>query len=498
MGGDSVVSSHGTHEDSSLEEEEFPFLSSHSLPPLSRENTMNEKNVLDFEEICDESAQPSSAVDFVNSDRKRHSVYQEILQSYDELKIDSKSLKEAKEKILSYKPGTWIEKARGLKLCDYDVPETTCLILVGPKGSGKSSLINRISKVFEDDKFAPARAQVSWDGTYFLCEYMFPRDSNSICLYDTRSLPDNSRECDKILKNWMTKGVRNGELVVRFEYLVITFPPIFSNVNIYVKFYQFSIRSIDSQRLRKSLKHKGDMKGFFSNKSRKVNFVICVINSLLVLNAMENAGALEDKYIETIVSTFNCPFLSFKDDKPVLVFTHGDLLSLSDRARVHAYLGELLGIPPTKQIFDIPDCDNLVTESAVIGMLRYTLEHADRNFPQKSNDFECIMVKSKLQEIASVFNLLQDARKQNCTMQPNVHKISLSLCMILLILAIGFAIGLEQNKFMNQYHAPQQQACYRKVCDTRPKVKGPKVKVPKVKVPKKEPEIEWHKIRHIW
>lgn len=61
----------------------------------------------------------------------------------------------------SYKPGTWIEKARGLKLCDYDVPETTCLILVGPKGSGKSSLINRISKVFEDDKFAPARAQVS-------------------------------------------------------------------------------------------------------------------------------------------------------------------------------------------------------------------------------------------------------------------------------------------------------------------------------------------------
>ncbi|XP_004492277.1 uncharacterized protein [Cicer arietinum] len=446
MGGDSVVSSHGTHEDSSLEEEEFPFLSSHSLPPLSRENTMNEKNVLDFEEICDESAQPSSAVDFVNSDRKRHSVYQEILQSYDELKIDSKSLKEAKEKILSYKPGTWIEKARGLKLCDYDVPETTCLILVGPKGSGKSSLINRISKVFEDDKFAPARAQVSYnsligDGTYFLCEYMFPRDSNSICLYDTRSLPDNSRECDKILKNWMTKGVRNGELVVR---------------------------SIDSQRLRKSLKHKGDMKGFFSNKSRKVNFVICVINSLLVLNAMENAGALEDKYIETIVSTFNCPFLSFKDDKPVLVFTHGDLLSLSDRARVHAYLGELLGIPPTKQIFDIPDCDNLVTESAVIGMLRYTLEHADRNFPQKSNGMN------------------------------KVHKISLSLCMILLILAIGFAIGLEQNKFMNQYHAPQQQACYRKVCDTRPKVKGPKVKVPKVKVPKKEPEIEWHKIRHIW
>lgn len=47
-------------------------------------------------------------------------------------------------------------------------------------------------------------------------------------------------------------------------------------------------------------------------------------------------------------------FLLLADDKPVLVLTHGDLLSLSDRARVRAYLGELLGIPPTKQIFDIP------------------------------------------------------------------------------------------------------------------------------------------------
>lgn len=62
---------------------------------------------------------------------------------------------------LSYRPGAWIEKVGGLKLCDYDVPKTTCLILVGPSGSGKSSLINRISKVFEDDNFAPARAQVS-------------------------------------------------------------------------------------------------------------------------------------------------------------------------------------------------------------------------------------------------------------------------------------------------------------------------------------------------
>ena len=48
-----------------------------------------------------------------------------------------------------------------MKLSDYEVPESTTLLLVGPKGSGKSSLVNRISRALEDDKFASDRAQIS-------------------------------------------------------------------------------------------------------------------------------------------------------------------------------------------------------------------------------------------------------------------------------------------------------------------------------------------------
>ena len=54
-------------------------------------------------------------------------------------------------------------------LSDYNVPETTSLILVGPKGSGKSSLINKISRVFEDGKYASERAQVSCMLILFTC-----------------------------------------------------------------------------------------------------------------------------------------------------------------------------------------------------------------------------------------------------------------------------------------------------------------------------------------
>lgn len=64
------------------------------------DNRVNGQNGIDFEEIGEESTQPSSRFDFEVNERKRLSAYQEILQSYDELKIDCKNLKEAKVKIL--------------------------------------------------------------------------------------------------------------------------------------------------------------------------------------------------------------------------------------------------------------------------------------------------------------------------------------------------------------------------------------------------------------
>ncbi|XP_015892472.3 uncharacterized protein LOC107426727 isoform X2 [Ziziphus jujuba] len=378
-----------------------------------------------FQEFDKESHQLSSAsLDFETNQRRMNNIYAQIFWSFDELHVrSSNGLEEAKSKILSYTPGGWIEKVGNRDLGDYDVPNTTTLILIGPKGSGKSSLVNRISKVFEDDKFAPERAQVSYnsslgDGTCFLQEYMVPRGSTSFCLYDTRSLSDNLHDNIKMLKRWMTNGVRNGELV---------------------------IRDSDIPTLRAIMKCKARNNGSVSKEIRKVNFVIFVVNALSILKSMDSDGSAEKEYTKLIASTFKCPYLSFRDDKPVIVVTHGDLLSRFDRARVQVHLGELLGIPPTKQIFDIPESDDPITKLTIIDMLRYSLVHADKNLPQK----QLLMKK--------------------------VHVPSLS-SYIFLAMILGIAIAaILISAHIGKGHGPQ----------------------PKPHVGKK-PAVQWHKIRHMW
>lgn len=304
---------------------------------------------------------PSSFLELQANQKKASTAYREVLQSYDQLKDRSKSLEEGKSKILSYTPGGWMENVIGMKLSDFDVPNTTVLLVIGPKGSGKSSLINRISKVFEDDKFASERAQVSYnssaaDGTYFLQEYMIPRSSSSFCLYDTRGLSYDSYDSANMLKNWITKGVHHRELI---------------------------IRPSDNSHLRNQMKCKARGNGCQSKETRMVTFVIFVVDGLAVLKSMDNLVDEGKKYTQMIAKTFDCPYISFNDDKPVVVVTHGDLLSLNDRARVRVHLGELLGIPPAKQIFDIPESHDPVTELTIVNMLHYSLEHADKNLPHK-------------------------------------------------------------------------------------------------------------------
>ncbi|KAK2662740.1 hypothetical protein Ddye_001314 [Dipteronia dyeriana] len=348
--------------------------------------------------------------------RRMRAVYRQVLQSYHQFQTRIGTLGEAKTRILSYTPASWIENVGGMKLGDYDVPKTTSLVLVGPKCSGKSSLINRISKVFEDDKFASERAQVTYnssvgDGTYFLQEYKIPRGSNSFCLYDTRSLSDVPSINIDMIKHWITKGVRHGEPV---------------------------IRESDSSSLRDRIKCKARKNSYQLSENRMVNFFIFVVDGLSVLKSMESGGDVEKQYTQMITTTFNCPYLSFKDDKPVVVVTHGDLLSLIDRAHVRTHLGELLGVPPMQQFFDISESDGPENELIIVDMLRYCLEHADKNLPHKNGT------------------------------RNKVFQISVSACVYLLVLGIAI---LSVYRHMHVHRASDSEH---------------------------DVAVDWHSIRHLW
>ncbi|CAL9211249.1 unnamed protein product [Musa hybrid cultivar] len=301
------------------------------------------------ESITDTSEEESAAGD----NRRWCKAYFDVLRSYRNSDERAGVLRDAKDLILRH-PGDWIEEVGGTTAGDYEVPDAITLLLVGPRGSGKSTLVNRITRVFDDDFSAPDRAQVSHNlsatgGTCFLQEYMIPRKSKSLCVYDTRSLSTNLPHNFRLLQRWMTRGVSHGEMVIRDSDDFVT---------------RKNIKSMRRQGLLSPCKR------------RIVNFVIFVVDGLSVLKSMD---AKDDQYNEILFETFTYPFLSFKDNKPAVVVTHGDELSLSERAIIRTRLGELLGIPPIKQIFDIPGTSEFDTELAIVDMLRYSIEHADRN-----------------------------------------------------------------------------------------------------------------------
>jgi len=272
-------------------------------------------------------------------------------------------LREAKEFIRRYKPGDCIEGAGGTKAGDYILPEITTLLLVGPRGAGKSTLVNRITRVFDkdDDPFAPDRAQVSQNsksnGTLFLREYPIPRNSTAICIYDTQSLSSNPQKNFNMLQQWMTKGISHGETTTCFS------------------------RDTDEGYKTKGIKPFGRQFSFLRYKTRKVNFVIFVVDGVSIIEATESN---KKGYIDILRETFMYPFLSIGDDKPVVVVTHGDCLSMLQRAHVQNELAEVFGIP-VRQIFDIPGSDDYQTDLAILDMLRYCIQHAEQNFPIKLN-----------------------------------------------------------------------------------------------------------------
>ncbi|KAL4558548.1 hypothetical protein LXL04_036749 [Taraxacum kok-saghyz] len=481
MGGDTI-----SHPDSSIDDEHLSinqqFLDRLSKIATPRRGGLSAKTTEENESVYTESNARSFRDSYNTSEIKAnelrtHSVYAQALKNYDDLKQRALNIDAAKSKILSYTPGSWIENVGGTTMNDYNLPKTTTLLLIGLKGSGKSSLINRISKVFEDDKFAPERAQVTYNssignGTSFLHEYMIPRTSTSFCLYDTPSFSNNSSENSQMIKHWMTKGVSHNEFVKRLD--------LITSIIISLYLYEYQIPYSSSS-------HKT------SYKKRKVNFVIFVVNGLSVLKSMSTNGE-HTQYTDTLSEAFSSPYLCFKDHKPAIAITHGDLLTLSERARVCIHLGEILNVHPIKQTFDIPDNFDPTTELTIVDLLRYALEHADRNLPVKSRHL--ITKGHVIQKWACLLLLLSLGMMfvTHGSHSVKYHEPGLEMKEVVResVEVVGESVGKESvgGKGVDVERAGKEKVGKGRKCEGR----GREEK----EDDEESMEIDWKKIRHLW
>lgn len=276
--------------------------------------------------------------------------------------ISQEGLDDLRHKLISYRAGDFWLPVGGIKKEDMDIPPVISILLVGLPGSGKSSLVNLMYSVLGRSGLVPFAQTSSNSSSYttmFMEEHNVLRSMRSgFCVYDTRGLDEShlSYSLEEVSK-WMTDGVRHNQLCHR--------PGDErhgSTINLPI----------------------GSLLSSARFAKRKVNCVLVVANLAETYKALK-CGDLAP--VQAIREIFHCPSIRKSNENPILILTHGDMLSMEDRINGRLKVCEYLGASETKGAYDIacltehgilPEESDPVTSYALTEAVYRALLQSDR------------------------------------------------------------------------------------------------------------------------
>ncbi|XP_031288138.1 uncharacterized protein LOC116146824 [Pistacia vera] len=308
--------------------------------------------------------------------------------------IASEGLNELRHKLLNYSSGDFWVPAGGIKKEEMDIPPVITILLVGFSGSGKSSLINLMYSVLSRSGlllFAQTSSVSSCDSTtMYMEEHNVLRSMRSgFCVYDSRGYDyDRLSEGLEELSFLMGEGVHHNQLCLR-------------SVD-----YSSTRNDVDADYVRSSSKF----------VQRRVNCAMVVVHMAEIYKALK---ASDSKPLEATRQLFCTPELRKCNENPILILTHGDMLSTEERIDARLKICECLGISETSGVYDIvclteygfpaEECDPVSAYAVTEAVYRALLISDRGHFPKNNlQDWTILILSWLMCFIASVFRFLAD------------------------------------------------------------------------------------------
>ncbi|KAK3194210.1 hypothetical protein Dsin_025520 [Dipteronia sinensis] len=310
--------------------------------------------------------------------------------------IAPEGLNELRHKLLNYRSGDFWVPTGGINKEGMDIPPVITILLVGFSGSGKSSLINLMYSVLSRSGLMLFAQTSSGNPSNFTTMYMEEHNvlrsmRNGFSVYDSRGF-DEDRLSEGLveLSSWMSEGVHHNQLC---------------------------LRSVDYGTI---LKNEVDIDDNMRSSSkfvqRRVNCAMAVANVAEISKALKVG---DSKPLEATKRLFCAPDFRKCNENPILILTHGDLLSAEERMEARLKICESLDISESNGVYDVvclteygfpaEECDPITAYAVTEAVYRALLISDRGHFPKKTlQDWAVVVLSWLMCFIAALFACLAD------------------------------------------------------------------------------------------